>query len=220
MAHFLLNIHILTGGIGILAGFMALISTKGSSLHKSSGRLFSVAMLFCGGSIIGLFGLGVKGSNISDALSGLTIIYFIATAFRSLKVGQRSLTTLDYMLFAGVMSIALANVYLGLNASKLALEYPPAQYFVVAFIHFIAVADDLYLRFKRSVGKQYRLIRHSWRMSLVLFMASGAFFLGQMKLFPAVLTENAFILFFIPSLLSLFYMGYWLVRLNIKKTRS
>lgn len=214
MEQMLLIMHISTGLIGILTGFVALATNKGSVVHVINGRLFCAAMLITGGAIIGL---GISGGSISDTLGGLSIMYFIATAWLTLQFPNRSVNSIDLSLFICVASIVFANTYLGFHANELSLEYPPAQYCVVAFIHFIAGADDLFLLMKRRAGPKHRLIRHSWRMCLVLFMASGSFFLGQMKVFPKVLVENGMLLFFIPPLLSLFFMGYWLFRLSLMK---
>jgi uncharacterized membrane protein len=41
----LLPIHILAGGIGLIAGYVALFSAKGATLHRKTGLLFVVAIV-------------------------------------------------------------------------------------------------------------------------------------------------------------------------------
>ena len=41
----ILFLHILTGGLGLLSGYVALSVTKGASLHRRSGMLFVCVML-------------------------------------------------------------------------------------------------------------------------------------------------------------------------------
>lgn len=216
MEKILLIIHIATGSISIFSGFLALFTRKGSLFHIASGRIFSIAILITGGAIIGL---GIFGGSIDDVLGGLTLLYFVVTAWRTLQFPKLAINTLDYGLFICVLGLAMTNTILGLKAKTLSLEYPSTQYFLIALIHLIAVVDDLYLLMKRRAVKKYCLIRHAWRMCLVLFMASGSLFLGQMRIFPAMLIEHSVFVFFIPPLLPLLFMGYWVIRINIKRSQ-
>ncbi|WP_370979502.1 hypothetical protein [Agaribacterium sp. ZY112] len=217
MEQILLVVHVLTGGISIFAGFSALIANKGAFIHRYAGRVFNISILITGVSIIAL---GVNGKDLGDMLGGLSLIYFTATAYRAIQLQTRSLGAIDFVLFLCVLWVCLANVYLSFHVHEWSLEYPALQYIVVAFIHLIAAVGDAFLLLKQRVSRQQRLLRHSWRMCLVLFMASGSFFLGQMKLFPQQLTEQGFWFFFIPPLLTLVYMGYWLVRLSLALIRK
>ena len=40
-----LLVHLLAGGLGLLAGAVALSAAKGAKLHRQSGRLFVYAMV-------------------------------------------------------------------------------------------------------------------------------------------------------------------------------
>jgi uncharacterized membrane protein len=44
----LLSIHIVAGGVAIVLGAVALLASKGRTLHRRSGRLFVYAMLTMG----------------------------------------------------------------------------------------------------------------------------------------------------------------------------
>src|SRR5687768_15966311 len=43
-----LIIHIAAGGVGLIAGYIALYATKGNPLHRKAGMVFFVAMLVMG----------------------------------------------------------------------------------------------------------------------------------------------------------------------------
>lgn len=213
METILLTLHITTGTFAIITGFITLFLVKGSKWHVNTGRAFNIAMLVTAASISGL---GAYGHNIDDILGGVMIMYFIISAWRSLKFPKVTLNRLDVGLFVVILSLTLANLALGYQAGKSVQEFPPALYYITATILFIAVLDDIYLFIKRGAKGNYRVIRHSWRMCLVLFIAAGSFFLGQMKVFPQIIIEKMFYLLFIPPILPILALIYWVIRLNIK----
>lgn len=51
----LLPTHIVAGGLAIILGAMALLASKGATLHRRSGLLFVYAMLTMGMSIVLVF---------------------------------------------------------------------------------------------------------------------------------------------------------------------
>jgi hypothetical protein len=61
-----------------------------------------------------------------------------------------------------------------------------------------------------------RIVRHLWRMCLGLFIATGSFFLGQQKVFPASL--RGLKVWFVPAFLPLLLLIFWLVRVWVTKT--
>ncbi len=61
-----------------------------------------------------------------------------------------------------------------------------------------------------------RLVRHPWRMSFALFIASMSFFLGQADEFPEALRIPA--LLAVPALAPLVIMLYWLWRVRIRRS--
>lgn len=58
-----------------------------------------------------------------------------------------------------------------------------------------------------------RTTRHLWRMCFAMFMATGSFFLGQAKLFPAAVRESG--LLPVPVFLVIGAFLYWLVRVPV-----
>jgi hypothetical protein len=80
-------------------------------------------------------------------------------------------------------------------------------------ILFAAIGD---LRAIRAGGLQgsRRLARHLWRMCFGLFIATGSFFLGQMKFIPEPVR-------FVPLLLALafapiLFLFYWMWRVRVR----
>lgn len=58
-----------------------------------------------------------------------------------------------------------------------------------------------------------RTTRHLWRMSAAFFLATGSFFFGQARLFPAEIRQSG--LLAIPALVPLALMLYWLIRVRV-----
>jgi len=69
-----------------------------------------------------------------------------------------------------------------------------------------------------SIAGVQRLLRHLWRMTFALFVATGSFFLGQAKVIPEPLRN--FALLSIPVLFVLVALFYWLWRLNFRKSHA
>src|SRR5207247_1850066 len=62
---------------------------------------------------------------------------------------------------------------------------PAGMVFFLGTIYLLAGIGDLRLLREGSITGPRRLARHLWRMCFALFIASGSFFLGQMKFIPA-----------------------------------
>ena len=70
----------------------------------------------------------------------------------------------------------------------------------------LAAVGDLRLILARGVSGAVRLARHLWRMTVALFIAANALFLGQPQVFPKALQGWLFL----PALLILGLLLYWL----------
>src|SRR3954453_10114634 len=73
----MLIVHIAGGMIAVLAGFMALVVRKGSRLHRRTGDVFVISMLFMssGGAYIAL-----RKSQPSNVFAGTLTFYLVSTA--------------------------------------------------------------------------------------------------------------------------------------------
>lgn len=66
-------------------------------------------------------------------------------------------------------------------------------------------------------GKK-RLVRHLWRMSFALFIATGSFFLGQQQVFPAFLRGSVLLL--VLRIMPLVLMVFWLLHVGFAKDKK
>jgi uncharacterized membrane protein len=98
-----LLIHILAGALGLAFGYVALYSTKGATLHRSSGMLFVYAMVtMC----FGGFALAVATSNNwtpVNASAAVMTCYLIITSLMTVRPAGAS----SRWLAVGAMLVAL-----------------------------------------------------------------------------------------------------------------
>ncbi len=169
-----LIVHFSAGILAVAAGLIALLVRKGSSLHRSSGKIFSVAMLLMAssGAILAL----MKGQRF-NVLAGVLTFYLVATAW--LTVVRREKTTgraeFTFMLIAmttGAASMVLAYRAMGLKGGG------AVAFVIFATIAFLSAAGDVRMLLRGGVFGAQRLVRHIWRMGFSLFVATGSFFLG------------------------------------------
>jgi uncharacterized membrane protein len=78
-----LPLHILAGGIGLVAGYVALSAAKGGTLHRKSGLLFVCAMATL--SLTGAWVAFVNASSVS-VIAGLLTFYFVISALLPIPV--------------------------------------------------------------------------------------------------------------------------------------
>ena len=211
---FTLLIHIVAGGLGLVAGFIALYSAKGAALHRKSGMAFVYTMLvMCtGGFVIAAARSAAPAINIPAAL--LTA-YLVITALVTVRPPFPGRRWLD----AGAMLVALAVglTSLGFGFEALAAGgtrngMPAFPFFMFGVVGVLASALDL--RMIRAGGLQgmSRIARHLWRMCFALFIASLSFFVGQADTFPKALRIPP--LLALPVLAVLVTMFYWLWRVR------
>jgi quinol-cytochrome oxidoreductase complex cytochrome b subunit len=107
----LLILHILGGTIGLLSGTLAIAVRKGSSLHRTSGNVFTVAMLMLASS--GLY-LAILKSQRGNIIGSIITFYLIATAWLA---GRRSCTgRLDWAALVVGTGGAAAVITLGVQS--------------------------------------------------------------------------------------------------------
>ena len=84
--------------------------------------------------------------------------------------------------------------------------------FFLGAVSLLAAAGDIRMLVRGGISGTQRLVRHLWRMCFGLFIATGSFFLGQQQVFPAFLRKTNIL--FIPAILPLVLMIFWLVRVR------
>ena len=90
-------------------------------------------------------------------------------------------------------------------------DFPTAPHFVFGSVALLSAAGDVRLLVRGGVFGGKRIVRHLWRMSFAFLIAAFSFFLGQQKVMPASLRGSK--LLFVPPLLILMVLIYWLSRM-------
>ena len=209
----LLVLHISGGITGILSGAAAMCFRKGSRGHVVAGRVFVIAMLCMSGA--GAY-LAFMKSQTGNVMGGVMSFYMVATAWATARRGDGETWIFDWGALLVALAFGAVAVTLGLRAVYSQTEYPPAVYFIWGSVALLSAAGDVRMLARRGVffGAQ-RIVRHLWRMSLGLFIATGSFFLGQQKVFPASL--RGLKVWFVPAFLPLLLLIYWLFRVWLTK---
>lgn len=210
----MLVVHILAGLVSLGAGTIALAAAKGGGLHRRSGLLFVGAMVIMslGGAAIALFRGAAPSINVP---AGLTTAYLVITALTTVRAPSSWSRTVDagtalFGLIAGAASVILGIVTLATAAGAArGMAYPLFLFGAVGIGGAIGDVKAMRTGGLRGIA---RLRRHLWRMCLALFIATGSFFLGQAKVFPAVVRESG--LLPVPVLAVIAALLYWLWRVR------
>jgi uncharacterized membrane protein len=211
-----LAVHFTAGLASIVAGTIALSVTKGSRLHKKSGLVFTWTMIALG---LTAAGIGTYEHIPSQVFAGLLAAYLVFSAMTTVKplpgIGQRVNVALMVLAFAYAVASLYGGVTEWLDPTVEVIGRPRVvpPLVVGTVILFAAIGD---LRAIRAGGLQgsRRLARHLWRMCFGLFIATGSFFLGQMKFIPEPVR-------FVPLLLALafapiLFLFYWMWRVRVR----
>jgi hypothetical protein len=144
--------------------------------------------------------------------------YFPVTAW--LAVRRKESRARAAEMIAMLVGAAAATLLLtsGIQAARAggSLEGAPAAiYFVFGGVATLAVLLDLKMLLQGGVAGVSRIARHLWRMCYALFMACGAFFLGQQDFLPEPVRGSA--LLFGLALAPLLLMFAWLVAVRVMR---
>jgi hypothetical protein len=187
---------------------------KGGRGHVVAGQVFVIAMLCMSGA--GAYMAFMK-SQTGNLMGGVMTFYMVATAWATARRRDGETGIFDWGALAVALAFGAVAVTLGLRAMYGQAEYPPAVYFIWGSVALLSAAGDVRMLLRRGAffGSQ-RIVRHLWRMCLGLFIATGSFFLGQQKVFPASL--RGLKVWFVPAFLPLLLLIFWLVRVWVTKT--
>ena len=209
-----LAFHFGTGLIALAAGFMAIAVRKGGLWHRRSGLVFVCAMLATGITAVGIATYEGKPDNIGGAI----IVYFVMTAYAAVKPLPRASRRVDIALMLLAFAFAAGgytNGFTALGRPGNQIDGVPAgmMFFMATVILLAAIGDARMIRAGGLQGTR-RLARHLWRMLFGLFIASGSFFIGQMKFIPEPLRSVPLIVVLAVSPLVLLLYWMWRVRLK------
>ena len=210
-----LAFHFGTGLIAIVAGFLGLAVRKGGQWHRRSGLVFVYSMIATG---ITAFGIAIYEGRLSNS-GGILIVYLVFTAYTAV----RPVPAAGRGVQIGLMVVALAFSSAMFARGFTALDHPGNQIegvpagmmFFLATVTMLAAIGDARMIRAGGIQGTRRLARHLWRMSFSLFIASGSFFLGQMKFVPERIRSVP--LLFVLALSPLALLLYWMWRVRLRQ---
>lgn len=204
--------HVVTGGIGLLSGAAALVTSKGQTAHRRAGLFFLVSMIamaVSGFVLAAIFPIYVTMMAASVTFY-LVVSGTITARQRGSKQGWADTATLAMGL--GVLAFGVWLSWRAMNGVQDSLGdfvVPAPVYFFFAFITLLAVIGDAWIvLFGRRKGK-LRIMRHLWRMCVPLYVAASSFFDGQQQVFPEWLQGSYYLL--LPQFAVLFAMISYLI---------
>lgn len=200
----MLTLHILAGGLGILAGFASMLFAKGSPRHRMAGNIYTIAMLVMSSSafIVAAF---IRPERL-NLLAAVLTFYLAASAWLTVRGKPDKPGRLEY----AAMAIGGVAATSGLAFASNVSGGLAAGYAFFGGVAAASVASDLRYALRRTITRTQRLVRHLWRMGFTLFIATASLFLGQAKHLPAWITGPK--LNVLITLLSIGLLVYWLFR--------
>lgn len=209
----ILLLHIVSGTLGMLSGFVAVFLRKGSRRHGVAGDVFVVTMLSLGAT--GAY-LALLKSQPGNVLGGALTFYLVATAWRTARRKDGKPGILDWGALLVVLGIAAVEVTLGLEAAMsptgMKYDYPPWPYFIFGFVAALAAVGDARMLLRGGIAGTQRIARHLWRLCFALFIAAASIFLARQQIFPELLRMTGVLVFL--SFLPLMLMIFWMVRVR------
>jgi uncharacterized membrane protein len=202
--------HIGAGFLGMTSGFVAMAAPKGGRVHRMAGNVFFVAMLTMAG--LGAVIAPLLPQRIAST-AGLLTFYLVATAWVTIRRPQGAVGRFEI----GGLLLALATAAVGVTFGSMALASPThtleglpyAPAFLFAGFALFGAVGDLRTILRKGVSGPQRLIRHIWRMSVALLIATLSF-VSQPAAVPDAIEGSPFL--FLPILAVLVVAIYWLVR--------
>lgn len=217
----LMMIHGIVGTGIVISGIIALISTKGSNIHRKSGIFFAIALCVMAAVIITTAFLA---SHLVSTL-GITFTalacYLVLTSWATVRIPSATLGQFSYVAPVVAGSIGMIALYWGTMAAlgyeEVDDDIPVAAYFVFSALAFLSACGDVATILKGGAVGAQRLARHLWRMCFALYLFTATLFTGPGSVvFPEQIRGSW--VFMIPELSVLALSLYWLTRVFGNRT--
>src|SRR5260370_9178056 len=200
----------------LLLGPAAISFRKGSRQHRLAGNIFVVSMM--GMSTAGAC-LALMKPQMNNVFGGVLAFYLVTTAWASARRRDGKTSIFDWGALLVALAVGTAIVSYGVQAAKTPTRsiggIPAGMFFFLGSVALLSAAGDIRMLVRGGVFGAHRIARHLWRMCFSLFIATGSFFLGQQQVFPHWLRKTNVL--FIPAILPLILMIFWLVRVLFTK---
>jgi hypothetical protein len=211
-----LSVHYAAGLVSIVAGTIALSVAKGGKLHKQSGMAFTWGMVVLG---LSAAGIGAYERVPGQVFAGLLAAYMVFSGMTTVKALPGIGPRVNFALMVMAFGYAAASLYGGMNewldpAVKVVGRPRVVPPLVIGTVILLAAIGDLRALRAGGLTGSRRLARHLWRMCFGLFIATGSFFLGQMKFIPEQvrIVPLLLVLAFAPVL----FLFYWMWRVRVR----
>lgn len=213
-ANFILYMHIIGGGLGLLSGLVASLSKKGSLIHRNSGKIFLVSMLVCYGIGAAVAPFLNEGQRV-NFVAAILALYLLVSGVQAVKL--RSYTASKFNLVGLLLSTSIAVLgfvfmYMGSQSESGTVDgSPPDAFLLFVIAGSLSAIGEARILIIKKLSAQGRLYRHLWRMCFSFFIASGSLFSGQIQMFPDWFANS-----FLPILCSLFpllVLWYWTIKM-------
>jgi hypothetical protein len=209
----ILLLHIASGTLGMLSGFVAIFLRKGSRRHGLAGNVFVLAMISL--SVTGTY-LALMKSQPGNVMGGIVTFYLVTTAWLTARRRDGQPGMFDWgalMIAVGLAAFAITSgIEAVLSPSGLKYDYPPWPYFMMGSVATLAVIGDIRMMVRRGIHGTQRIARHLWRMSFALFIAASSIFMARQQIFPAFMRKTGMLM--VLSFLPLALMVFWLIRVR------
>ncbi len=199
----LIVVHVILGSVAFLVGGITLLSKKGSALHKASGKLFYHSMLV---SVSLTLVVALLPNHFSPTLFhiGILSLYFLIGGNRSIRFKQRDHQLyfdklLAYTIVLSSLAIILYSLLWDNNLNPLRI--------VFGSFGIIFGAIDIALFNHPNKLKKTWLMLHLSKMLGGYTAAVTAFFVAQNLL-------SGYFNWFVPSVLGVSYIFFWLIKLR------
>lgn len=167
----LLIVHIICGLGGVVSGWLAILTRKGSPLHRRSGDAFVISMVIM--AVAGLY-LAVLKSQTLNIVVGLFTFYLVTSGWltvqRATPLTRRAEVAL-MLLGVGIIVVPWLRMT-GRSGGAIA----GSLLFDVVML--LAVVGDVRMLVRGGIAGAQRMVRHIWRMGIALFIATASLFVG------------------------------------------
>ena len=199
--------------IALVAGTIALAVAKGGRLHRRSGIVFTWGMITTG--ILASVLSAYEGKSV---VGGLFVCYLVFTATTTVKPlpGARRGVDVALMIFAFATAAAMLaqGVVVWQKPHHMLAGVPAGMILFLGTVCLLAAIGDGRMIYEGGLRGTGRLARHLWRMCFGLFVATGSFFIGQMKFIPAPVRVVP--LLFALGIAPLVVLLYWMWRVRLR----
>ena len=216
----LLLLHICSAPVGLISGALAMLFRKGSGMHRIAGNVFFLSMLCMSGA--GAYMAAFWKPNAGNFMVGVLTFYWVATGWVAASRREGETGVFDLCALVVAAALGTAGVTWGLEAARsqtgLKYGYPAGLLFLFGSIALLFAAADVRMIVRGGVFGTQRIARHLWRMCMALLMTTVSFYPGRAEFFPTWLRRTN--LLYVPHVLLIGAMLFWLVRMSARKRKQ